>query len=75
MLSTETMFDGRVRTYSDAGMYIRQAETDILYEDAVDPESENRIYTETDIPLPVPQGGEATAEDYEAALAEMGVEV
>lgn len=39
-----------VRTYSDAGMMIRQDETGDLYEEAVDPEHTGRTYTETDIP-------------------------
>lgn len=70
MLVIETMEDGRVHTYSDAGMYIRQNETDILYEDAVDIPG-HFTYTETDIPI---SDEEATPEDYEEALNEMGVE-
>lgn len=40
-----------VRTYSDAGMMIRQDETGYLYEEAIDPDYMNRTYTETDIPI------------------------
>lgn len=72
MLVIETMEDGRVHTYSDAGMLIRQNETDILYEDAVDIPG-HFTYTETDIPIEE-EGEEATPEDYEEALNEMGVE-
>ena len=39
------------RTYSDAGMMIRQDETGALYDEAIDPEILGRTYTETDIPI------------------------
>ena len=39
------------RTYSDAGMMIRQDETGALYDEAIDPASTGRNYTETDIPI------------------------
>jgi len=44
-----------VRTYSDAGMMIRQDGTGILYTEAVDPDYMNRTYTETDIPIEQPE--------------------
>ena len=72
MLVIETMTDGRVHTYSDTGMYIRQNETGTLYEDAVDVPG-RYTYTETTVLIPDPQDDEATPEDYEAALNEMGV--
>lgn len=37
------------RTYSDAGMHIER--DGVIYEEAIDPESTNREYTETDIPI------------------------
>ena len=37
--------------YSDAGMMIRQVETDVLYEDAMDTIPCQYTYTETDIPI------------------------
>lgn len=40
-----------VKTYSDAGMMVRQDETGDLYAEAVDPEQAGRTYTETDIPI------------------------
>lgn len=49
MLRTETIA-GRIRTYSDLGMMIRQVETGTLYEDAVDVPGLH-IYVETDIPI------------------------
>lgn len=72
MLRTETLADGRVRHWSDAGMMIRQLETDSLYEDAVDVTPLRFSYAETDVPIP--DGGDATPADYEAALARLGVE-
>ena len=41
----------RIRTYSDEGMQIRQDQTGILYNDAVDVPNKY-TYTETDIPIP-----------------------
>lgn len=40
-----------VRTYSSLGMYVKQDETNTLYEEAIDPVFTNRTYTETDIPI------------------------
>ena len=59
-----------VRAYSDQGMKIERDV--VMYDEAIDPKSEHREYTETDIPI---GEDEATAEDYEGALNEMGVEV
>ena len=39
-----------IRTYSDSGFMIER--DGILYEDAIDPENMNRVYTETDIKNP-----------------------
>lgn len=50
MIKTETLAGGRVRTYSDAGFRIRQIETGIIYDDAVD--SVPHEYEETDEPIP-----------------------
>ena len=49
MIRTETIGD-RVRTYSDAGLKLRQLETGILYDDAIDVEGLH-TYTETDMPI------------------------
>ena len=48
-----TRGDGVVltRTWSDAGMKIRQIETDILYDEAIDIEPLRYTYEETDIPI------------------------
>lgn len=75
MIVTEyyrTREDGVVlnRTYSDLGMMIKRE--GVRYSEAIDPAELNRQYTETDEPI---EAEEVTAEDYEEALAEMGVEV
>ena len=59
-------------TYSDAGMKIMR--DGVIYDEAVDPMGLNREYTETDEPVSNLEE-EATAEDYESALREMGVDV
>lgn len=58
-------------TYSDAGFMIER--NGARYSEALDPLGSGREYTETDEPIEIVE--EATAEDYEAALAEFGVEV
>lgn len=52
MLVEEMLTPTRVHHYSDAGMMIRQIETDILYEDAVDTMPCKYTYEETDEPIP-----------------------
>ena len=49
----ETRFDGvnLYRTYSDANLYIKQAETGNIYSDAVDVETATYTYEETDISI------------------------
>ena len=61
-----------IRTYSDSGFMVERE--GVRYMEAIDPAEFNRQYTETDERI---EGytEEATAEDYEAALGEMGVEV
>lgn len=59
-------------TYSDAGMKIMR--DGVTYDEAVDPMGTDRVYTETDEPISS-ASEDATSEDYEAALREMGVEV
>lgn len=41
-----------IRTYSDAGFYIRQGGTGEKYAEAIDPEDTKRTYTETDERIP-----------------------
>lgn len=49
----ETRADGvnLYRTYSDANMHIQKVETGDIYSDAIDVESANYVYIETDIPI------------------------
>lgn len=72
MIVTESMtINGKafVKTYSDSGYMVER--DGVRYDEAIDLAELGRTYTETDEPT----AEEATAEDYEAALAEMGVEV
>lgn len=52
MIIEEYLSATRVRHYSDIGMMIRQVETGILYEDAVDRVPCRYTYEETDVPIP-----------------------
>lgn len=49
MIVTEQYGDDFIRTYSDSGFKIIQDNTGIEYDEAIDPISENRTYTESDI--------------------------
>lgn len=74
MLKEQLIEDGRrIRHWSDAGMMIHQIETGHNYEDAVDVMPCRYTYEETDTPIPS-YDEPATAEDYEAQLARLGVE-
>lgn len=53
MIIEEFVEDGRVKHYSDLGMMIRQIETGILYEDAVDILPCRYTYEETNEPIEV----------------------
>ena len=73
MLRTEIVtYSGKeyVRTWSDADLMIER--DGVLYEEAIDPINSGRLYTETD--RPIVHEGEATEDDYLAALARLGVE-
>lgn len=52
MLVEEMLTPTRVHHYSDEGMMIRQTETGILYEDAVDTVPCKYTYEETDTLIP-----------------------
>ena len=66
-----------VRSYSDEGRYLIR--DGVAYGEAIDPAeyAEERVYAEGDIMSDDDAAGmggnEATAEDYQAALTEMGV--
>lgn len=60
------------RTYSDAGMMIRQNETGMEYAEAVDVEGASYTYTETETPIPTPElTTEERLQDAETALGIM----
>ena len=64
-----------VRTYSDANRYVVSEETGVEYTDAYDPVELGRTYHEGDI-IPVEPGDDdATVEDYQDALTELGVDL
>ena len=46
------------RTYSNSGLMIQKVGTDEIYTEAIDVESSNFVYEETDIPVSQ-QGGES----------------
>ena len=50
MIITETIGD-RIHTYSDIGMKIKQEQTGIIYDDAMDVPEKGYTYIETDEPI------------------------
>lgn len=74
MIKTRTIPEksNLIEHYSDENLRIRQVETGHIYDTAVDVIPCRYTYEETDEPIE-PTSEEATAEDYEAALAELGV--
>lgn len=74
MIIEELYSDTLIRHYSDRGMMIRQVETGTEYAEAIDILPCKYTYDETENPIP-DYGEEATAEDYEAALNKLGVDV
>lgn len=80
MVKYETLANGFVKAYSDAGYYIHGGNPEGDYTVAVDPESVGRIYKETDIKIETNDAStdgdtEATIEDYQNALKSLGVNV
>lgn len=68
----EDLQNGLVKAHSDSGFYIQGGFPESDYAEAIDPKTENRKYTETSKKIPVP---EATVEDYQQKLRELGVEI
>lgn len=68
----ENLPNNLVRAYSDKGVYIRGGMPEGEYTDAVDPKNQNRKYVETDTAI---AKQEATIEDYQKALRELGVQI
>lgn len=71
MLKVESISDKYIRHSSDEGKKIRQVETGILYDEAVDIVPCRFTYEETDIDAEIIN--EATENDYINALEELGV--
>lgn len=71
MIRTETIGD-RVRTYSDTGLKLRQLETGILYDDAVDVLG-LYTYEETDQPIDEINADDDTEQMAEAARILLGM--
>lgn len=72
MVIYEDLQNGLVKAHSDAGFYIRGGFPTGDYAEAIDPKSANRKYTETDKKI---SQMEATVEDYQKALRELGVQI
>jgi hypothetical protein len=70
-----TRYDGvrLFRTYSTDGLKIHKIGTDEIYDEAIDVETAEYSYEETEIPVDFI--GEVTEADYQNALREMGVKV
>lgn len=75
MIVTENYDDTHVRTYSDAGYYIHGGDPEGDYAEAIDPADNVRTYTETDRKIEEPTEDDATIEDYQDALKNLGMEI
>lgn len=73
MIQTELISDTLIRTYSDAGMKIER--DGIRYDEAVDPISTGRTYTETDEPIETLEIPLAKEQEYLGYLEDLGVDV
>jgi hypothetical protein len=62
------------RSYSNIGVQIRKIDTDEIYDEAIDIADTPFEYEETDLPID-DDPSEATEEDYQSALRNMGVDV
>ncbi len=72
MIIYEDLQNNLVKSYSDKGFYIRGGMPESEYTEAIDLKSQNRKYVETDKEIPEK---EATVEDYQKKLQELGVEL
>jgi hypothetical protein len=80
MILTEYLNNGTlIKHYSDKGVLLLQNETGIKYADPVDIVPCAYTYTETEEPIEEEEKeadpNEATIEDYQNALREVGVEI
>lgn len=72
MIIYEDLQNNLVKSYSNKGFYIRGGMPESEYTEAIDLKSQNRKYVETDKKIPEK---EATVEDYQKKLQELGVEI
>lgn len=72
MIIYEDLQNNLVKSYSDKGFYIRGGMPESEYTEAIDLKSQNRKYVETDKKI---TEKEATVEDYQQKLQELGVEI
>lgn len=72
MVIYEDLQDGFIKASSDKGFYIHGGCPETDYVEAIDPKNLNRKYTETSKKI---QQREATIEDYQEKLMELGVEI
>ena len=79
MILTEYLNDGKlIKHYSDMGMMLLQNETGVKYSDPIDVVPCAYTYTETDELIDTEEivdENEATVEDYQNALREVGVDI
>lgn len=68
MIKTKTRTDGLIYTYSDVGKKIQKVGTDEIYDTAIDLPNAGYTYVEID----EPQTDEATPEQLEEALRQIG---
>ena len=71
MIVREFLDNDLVRTYSDKHVYIHGGFPESDYEESVDPVSANRVFVETDVPIPIII--EDPIEDMTRALEILGV--
>lgn len=67
MIKTEVLSNGLIRTYSDSGMKVER--DGVLYDEAIDPQNEGRVYTESAEPVELPLEFE-----YLGYLSDLGVD-
>ena len=71
MIIQEQISDTLVKSYSDRGVYIHGGNPEAEYEEAIDPISMGRTYTETDRPI---EGEEITDEEALRIIMGRGTE-
>ena len=68
MIKTETLENGYIKTYSDAGFYIHGGFPEGDYVQAIDPPGVNRTYTETNRYIDEAQTNREKAAAYDVLM-------